>query len=128
MASLYDRKPMATAEEVKAHILAEAKKRARRVDKAIRGIPASEKQIGYFCSLLGMALGEGEIGDAMRHEFLEYVFDRHSSKLLTMDECGALIDWLKDPHGPGPHPATVTEAWLVIRARNMVLGQQEMEL
>jgi hypothetical protein len=118
---------MATAEEVKAHILANARKRARAVDAPLRAIPASDKQRGLICHLLGMALGTGDAGDVARHEFMEYVFSKRT-KALYRDEASALIDWLKDPHGPGPHPAAVAEAWLCVKAWGLKEGQLELEL
>ena len=126
MATLYDRQPMTTAEEVKAHILDRARRRAGAVDGPLRGIMATDPQRGLVCHLLGMALGTGEAGDVARHQLLEYLFGQPSSKRLTMDEAGALIDWLKDPHGPGPHPAAVAECWLVLKAWGAKEGQLEL--
>ena len=128
MGNLYDRKPMDQAYQVVKHLHEQAEKHARSQDKILRAIPATDKQRGLLCHLLGMAFGTGEAGDVARHEFLEYVFGNPSSKALTLDQASVLIDWLRDPHGPGPHPAAVSECWTILRAWGAEHGQQEMEL
>lgn len=125
MASLYDRKALDNASAIRDKILG----MARLKDQRHGGIAwtVTGPQLGLMNGLLGKCFVATE-SDVARHQFLEFVFGRSSSKTLSMGEASALIDWLKDADGPGPHPAGVADAWVVVKAWGEEHGQTEMEL
>jgi len=85
--------------------------------------PATEKQVGYVCGLLGKIVGIGMPGDMARHQLLDFLFGKSSSKNLTKGEANALIDWLTDPE----HSVS-EEVYAALGAWGAEHGQMEMPL
>lgn len=119
IASLYDRKPLDSAEAVRESI--HDRVRAKRQPWS-----ATQKQLGYMNGLLAKCFGTGDAGTVARHQFLEQMFGTSSSKALNMGEASAVIDWVKDPDGDGPHPAAVAEGWTILKAWGEEHGQEKL--
>lgn len=81
--------------------------------------PITDNQRGYLCGLLGKVVGGGDSGDMARHQVLEYLFGKASSKALTKGEGSVVIDWLTDGGG--------AEVYEVLRGWGAERGQLEME-
>jgi hypothetical protein len=126
MASPYDRKALTDAAAIRDKIITAARNKDMRHGSI--AWMATAPQLGLMNGLLGKCFGTDDAGMVARHEFLEQMFGNPSSKALSMGEASAVIDWVKDPDGDGPHPAAVAEAWLVLKAWGQEHGQMEMEL
>ena len=79
-------------------------------DSRLRG-PATSKQIGYMNSLLEAAIGRGAGSAVARHQVLEHLFKRPSSKDLTKAEASVVIDWLSSSEDAQADVHAVLKAW-----------------
>lgn len=82
----------------------------------------TKPQIGYLNQLLGEVLGRGDAGDVARHQLLEHLFEKRSSKELTKAEASVLIDWLASSQD------VLVEAHGLLAAWGKERGQLELEI
>jgi len=98
-------------------------------DKKQRTRP-SQPQLGLMNGLLGKIFGSGDSGNVARHQFLEYIFARPSSKNLTKGEVSTVIDWAKGDKNPDgsyePHEIACKEANMVLNTWALEHGQESL--
>ena len=82
----------------------------RKASSRLYGYPSKGKR-GLMVGRLGDLLGRGDSGDVARHQFLEYVFDKKSSKELYSSECDAVLWWISNSGNPFAEAQMVLTAW-----------------
>lgn len=92
--------------------------------------PVSQAQLGLMNGLLGKIFGSDDSGNVARHQFLEYIFARASSKDLRPGEVSTMIDWAKGDKNPDgsyePHEIACKEANMVLTAWALEHGQEKL--